>query len=171
MHLKETKYFIQLLQFQIQSDPLRGFWLVSFLSFIVAPFLTNDGVCLLFVEIILSAFQDSPEDSALSPTFAIESPSPSAEGPNAVVIGNETAAQNERGEENKPNSASRRLEKSDALYFLLALSCSSNIGSALTYTGNPQNMIVAQDALSVLSPMQFLAYMLLPTVLAWLMSK
>jgi Na+/H+ antiporter NhaD/arsenite permease-like protein len=30
------------------------------------------------------------------------------------------------------------LEKGDAFYFLISLACSSNIGSALTYTGNPQ---------------------------------
>ena len=60
-----------------------------------------------------------------------------------------------------------KLEKSDALYFLLTLACSSNIGSALTYTGNPQNMIVAQDSLDVLAPWVFFAYMILPSLVAW----
>lgn len=166
--MKETKYFIQLLQFQIQSNPLRGFWLVSCLSFIVAPFLTNDGVCLLFVEIILNAFQNIPDNNKgnESASFAIE---PSSSYPNVGITSEETNDHVDKANNNK--SANPQLERSDALYFLLALSCSANIGSALTYTGNPQNMIVAQDALSVLSPMQFLGYMIVPTLIAWLMSK
>ncbi len=64
-----------------------------------------------------------------------------------------------------------KLETSDAVYLLLTLACSSNIGSALTYTGNPQNMIVGQEAISVLPPLKFLGYMLLPSVVSWLMSK
>ena len=60
--------------------------------------------------------------------------------------------------------------KSDAIYFLLALACSANIGSSLTYTGNPQNMIVAEDSLTVMSPMKFLGYMLLPSSLSFLVT-
>jgi Na+/H+ antiporter NhaD/arsenite permease-like protein len=56
------------------------------------------------------------------------------------------------------------------LFFLLSLACSSNIGSALTYTGNPQNMIVSMDALSVMSPGLFLAYQFVPSVAAWLIT-
>ena len=67
-----------------------------------------------------------------------------------------------------PSSSS--LESGDAIYFLLSLACSSNIGSALTYTGNPQNMIVSLDALSVMSPGLFLAYQLLPSVFSWLIT-
>jgi Na+/H+ antiporter NhaD/arsenite permease-like protein len=64
-----------------------------------------------------------------------------------------------------------KLERGDAVYFLMTLACSSNIGSALTYTGNPQNMIVAQDAIDVLPPIQFLAVMIIPSLVTWLMSK
>lgn len=55
--LQETKQLVDYLQRQIQSNPRKGFWLLSAVTFIVAPFLTNDGVCLLFVEIILKAFE------------------------------------------------------------------------------------------------------------------
>jgi Na+/H+ antiporter NhaD/arsenite permease-like protein len=139
MHLKETKYCINIMQNQIKRDPVQGFWMVSFVAFIVAPFLTNDGVCLLFVEIILNTFDEN------------------------VVT---------QKEENHQKEASKiPLNKRDAIYFLLTLACSSNIGSALTYTGNPQNMIVAQDAVSVMSPLKFLGLMILPTILSWIISK
>ena len=65
---------------------------------------------------------------------------------------------------------SSSLASGDAIYFLLSLACSSNIGSALTYTGNPQNMIVSLDALSVMSPGLFLAYQLLPSLFSWLIT-
>ena len=60
------------------------------------------------------------------------------------------------------------LQSSDAVYFMLTLACSANIGSALTHTGNPQNMIVASDSLGVMPPIKFLYYMFLPTILSWL---
>lgn len=37
--------------------------------------------------------------------------------------------------------------------------------------GNPQNMIVAQDATEVMPPLKFLGIMLLPSVVTWLMSE
>lgn len=57
VHLKETKKVIQYLQRIIQEHPERGFWMVSIAAMVVSPFLTNDGVCLLFVEPILDAFE------------------------------------------------------------------------------------------------------------------
>lgn len=124
-------------------DPVRGFWMVSLSAFVVSPFLTNDGVCLLFVEPILNAFESLPSSTQQPIT-------PSAGSAAAL---------------NTP--AQLQLMKSDAIYFLLALACSSNIGSSLTYTGNPQNMIIAGDSLSVMSPLKFLGYMLLPSALSF----
>ena len=57
VHLKETKKIIDYLQGLVKLNPVRGFWMISFAAFIVSPFLTNDGVCLLFVEPILNAFE------------------------------------------------------------------------------------------------------------------
>lgn len=138
MHQTETKRVIRYVQGMIQMDPVNGFWLVSLAAFVVSPFLTNDGVCLLFVEPILNAFESLPP-------------------PSVDMIASEASS----------SPVKLKLMKSDAIYFLLALACSSNIGSALTYTGNPQNMIVAGDALSVLSPLRFLGYMLLPSMLSF----
>jgi Na+/H+ antiporter NhaD/arsenite permease-like protein len=100
IHQKESKRVIRYVQTQVKDHPKSGFWLVSFAAFIISPFLTNDGVCLLFVEPILNAFE------SLTPQSTKHSDFP--------------------------------LTKADSFYFLLALACSSNIGSALTYTGNPQ---------------------------------
>lgn len=116
------------------------------------------GVCLLMVEIILNTFDD---DELLSASA------------NPVDSDNKAALEYSTLSDThiEGNRQSMKLEKKDAMYFLLTLACSSNIGSALTYTGNPQNMIVAQDAVSVMSPLLFLGYMLVPSILAWIMSE
>lgn len=101
VHQKESKRVIRYVQTQVRNHPRSGFWLVSFAAFIISPFLTNDGVCLLFVEPILNAFETIGDDP-------------------------------------HKKSTEFRLTKGDSFYFLIALACSSNIGSALTYTGNPQ---------------------------------
>ncbi|KAJ1442100.1 hypothetical protein B484DRAFT_390309 [Ochromonadaceae sp. CCMP2298] len=148
VHLKETKELIEFLQELVQKDPSRGFWIISFIAFIASPFLTNDGVCLLFVEPILNAFEDAPMASM-------------AEGAVVAALGSGSS------DTSKPKL---RLHKEDAIYFLLGLACSANIGSALTYTGNPQNMIVASDAIGVLPSYKFLLYMLPPSIFSWLVT-
>ncbi|CAM9602852.1 unnamed protein product, partial [Ectocarpus fasciculatus] len=135
VHQRETKDLIEHVQEQIKENPRKGFWLVSFAAFITSPFLTNDGICLLFVEPILNAFHHAVETGS-----SVESIIPTA-----VLT----------------------LEKGDAFYFLIALACSSNIGSCLTYTGNPQNMIIAEDSLSVLPSYLFFLYMIVPGLLSW----
>lgn len=143
IHLKETKKVITYLQQLVQLDPERGFWMVSLAAFILSPFLTNDGVCLLFVEPILLAFE--------------------------ATIAQEEDTMNETGGFSSERNS--KLHSSDAMYFLLALACSSNIGSALTYTGNPQNMIVGTDSAGVMPPYKFFLYMLVPSVLSWLATQ
>jgi Na+/H+ antiporter NhaD/arsenite permease-like protein len=106
IHQKETKLVILYTQDKIYESPKYGFWLVSFAAFATSPFLTNDGVCLLFVEPILNAFD-------------------------RIGDGTDT-------EEGGTNSNEMKLERGDAFYFLIALACATNTGSALTYTGNPQ---------------------------------
>lgn len=103
------------MQLQVQSSPLKGFWLVSAAAFLVAPFLTNDGVCLLFVELILDAFEATKSLS------------------NSTDVVSVIASPQERVK--IAQSKDMPLETGDAIYFLLTLACSANIGSALTYTG------------------------------------
>ena len=110
----------------------------------VSPFLTNDGVCLLFVEPILKAFDNIVDDDT-----NIES--------DEISLSPDLSLQ----------KGTMKLKREDAFYFMLALACSSNIGSTLTYTGNPQNMIIAQDSIDVLPPYAFFAYMIIPSLVAW----
>ena len=67
VHQKETKALILHVQEQINENPKKGFWMVSFAAFITSPFLTNDGICLLFVEPILNAFTNvgAPQPNAI----------------------------------------------------------------------------------------------------------
>jgi Na+/H+ antiporter NhaD/arsenite permease-like protein len=50
VNLVETKSVIARVQDTIRENPEKGFWYVSLAAFVCAPFLTNDGVCLLMVE-------------------------------------------------------------------------------------------------------------------------
>lgn len=148
VHQKESKAVIRYTQTIVKENPRMGFWMISGAAFLLSPFLTNDGVCLLFVEPILNAFESIDDCDGFEGDIEF------------------------------------KLRKSDAMFFLLSLACSSNIGSALTYTGNPQvmvqiiifvtctykndiwtqNMIVGGDAIEVLSPIRFLLYMIFPSV-------
>jgi Na+/H+ antiporter NhaD/arsenite permease-like protein len=143
VHLKVTKDTIVYLQTVVQSNPVRGLWIISAAAFVISPFLTNDGVCLLFVEPILNAFEPTPLAVAMT---AVDRHVPTEK----KVM--------------KP-------QKEDAVYFLLGLACSANIGSALTYTGNPQNMIVSSDAIGVLPPYKFLLFMFPASLFSWFISK
>jgi Na+/H+ antiporter NhaD/arsenite permease-like protein len=143
VHQKETKNVVTYVQNRIKDSPKNGFWLVNSAAFLASPFLTNDGVCLLFVEPILNAFDS---------------------------IDSEEEKQRRRDDDTLQDPNEIPLSKTDALYFLLGLACSSNIGSSLTYTGNPQNMIVSQDAIDVMPPYLFLFYMLLPALCSWLIT-
>lgn len=143
VHQRETKKAIFWIQNLIKNNPRKGFWTVSLLVFVTAPFLTNDGVCLLFVEPIMDAFC-------------------------GLMIGSDPPLNNSQLDD--PTLVVLDLRKGDAFYFVMSLACSSNIGSALTYTGNPQNMMVAEDSIGVLPPIVFLLHMLLPTVFSWVIT-
>jgi len=150
---KETKNIEEYVQNQIKYSPKNGFWLVSSAAFIVSPFLTNDGVCLLFVEPILSAFEGIASAGSSHGSTGGSSHGGSSHGGDSVGL-----------------DIGFALEKSDAIYFLLGLACSSNIGSALTYTGNPQNMIVSSSSIDVMPPYLFLVYMIVPSLASWLIT-
>ena len=114
----------------------------------ITIFSHSDGVCLLFVAPILSAFETIDEIEDTTPSTASRAES----GPLLPTAGN------------------FKLKRTDAIWYMLSLACSANIGSALTYTGNPQNMIVASDSIEVLPPWKFLLFMILPVTFSWLLS-
>eukprot|EP01033_Poteriospumella_lacustris_P008104 gene8104-5832_t len=293
VHLRETKKLIYSFQSLLRRDGIRGFWMLSFIAFIVSPFLTNDGVCLLLVEPVLNTFEPISDEemarlngtansnkrdvdlecehfpqreeresistatAAAVETLSTRNPTtydhhhhPTAPVLHVTLSGDDlerggrrdeaahvdapvrtsmTSAQpvgsssaersrlmlstsstlsstasfhsiHDHGSRHKKrdrgsHSQHRRsrsnhndqereavpslstssnnatpaapLTREDAFYFLLALACSTNIGSALTYTGNPQNMIVASDAIDVMPPYKFTLYMILPSLVTW----
>jgi Na+/H+ antiporter NhaD/arsenite permease-like protein len=139
----ETIKLVKMIQDTINLKPRTGFWLVGLAAFIMSPFLTNDGVCLLFVAPVMTAFASLP----------LEEVEDTPEVKANLTFKNIT------------------LKRSDALFFMLNIACSSNIGSALTYIGNPQNMIVAADAVSVMPPYMFLGYMMIPSLASWFITS
>ena len=58
-----------------------------------------------------------------------------------------------------------------ALYYLLGLCCSANYGSCLTYTGNPQNIIISQNLSKILtSGVFFTLFMCIPAFVGWIIT-
>jgi len=51
---------------------------------------------------------------------------------------------------------------------MLAIACSANIGSAMTFTGNPQNIIISNHLSGLMSGGLFFGLMLLPALIGWL---
>ena len=57
---------IKILQNIIRTNRNYGFWVVSVISFISSPFITNDGLCLLLVTPVLDAFSFSDTDKNMN---------------------------------------------------------------------------------------------------------
>ena len=120
----------------IRKNRRQGFWIISAISFIVSPILMNDGVCILLVEPVLSAF----------------------------TVGD---SEHER-ETSVLSSSSIEDGKSEELFFLLAVACSANIGSACTFTGNPQNILIGESlGDGTMGFGQFVLLMVLPATICW----
>lgn len=137
------------IQIMIREDVNRGFWAVSIIAMVASPFITNDGLCLMLVHPVLDAFKrpDKPSD--------------------------ETGNNNANSEDDKNQSgkailgAEDKFCQADPFYFMLTIACSSNTGSAMTYTGNPQNIIVASYLSKYMNGGAFFALMVIPSLIAW----
>ena len=134
--------YIFALQECIKSDPNLGFWLVSFASFFISPFVTNDGLCLLLVNPVLDALQ-APQVDQNGPQAQASSPRQKLTATNIV---------------------------SNRFYFMLTISSSSNIGSVMTFAGNPQNIIIAKTLIDLMSGGLFFGLMLLPATVVWVLT-
>jgi hypothetical protein len=139
--------YIGKMQEVIKYDPNMGFWLVSFVSFIVSPFVTNDGLCLLLVNPVLDALVLPKKDDKAASTSRSESETVSSK----EVL-------------NTSNIVSNRF------YFMLAISSSSNIGSVMTFAGNPQNIIIAKSLIDLMSGGLFFGLMILPATAIWVIT-
>lgn len=134
--------YIFALQESIKSDPNLGFWLVSLASFFISPFVTNDGLCLLLVNPVLDALQVPTQDKSAPPTHASLS--------------------------NQKLTATNIV--SNRFYFMLTISSSSNIGSVMTFAGNPQNIIIAKTLIDLMSGGLFFGLMLIPATVVWFLT-
>lgn len=117
------------------DNPVGGWWAISFAAFLASPILSNDGVCLLFVEPILDAFGQLPHSH--TPT-----------GLNQLVR--------------------LRLQREDAIYFLLTVVCSAHLGTVLTTIANWEAATVTANSSWLSSNWRFV---LPSTVFSWLLSK
>lgn len=116
------------------DNPVGGWWALSLAAFLASPILSNDGVCLLFVEPILNAFKQLPHTS--QPTVL-----------------------NEVGQ--------LRLQREDAIYFLLTIVCSANVGTVLSTIANWEATADTTNS----SWVPHWRLMLPSTVFSWLLSK
>jgi len=71
----------------------------------------------------------------------------------------------------KANDVTVELKRVDHLsnrfFYMLGIACSANIGSAMTFTGNPQNIIIAEHLGHLMSGGMFFALMIPPAFLSW----
>jgi Na+/H+ antiporter NhaD/arsenite permease-like protein len=132
---------VKSMQSIIQADVDRGFYAVSIISFLASPFILNDGLCLMLVHPVLDAFVASATVSSSSPSSTLS-----------------------------PERKSKSFLRSDAFYYMLTIACSANIGSTMTFSGNPQNLIVAQYVGRYMNCGTFFMYMFVPSTISWLIT-
>lgn len=141
----------------IQRDRNVGFFVVSVVSLLVSPVIMNDGLCLMLVHPVLDAFP----------------PRPPAKSEHTTIKRTADAAEEGRAEpprDESPQEATDAEADADALFYMLNIACSANIGSALTFSGNPQNLLVAQHLSKLLSGGVFFALMVVPVLVSWVIT-
>jgi hypothetical protein len=125
---------IERMQWYIQNDVDKAFYIVSIMSFLISQIIMNDGLCLMIVHPVLDAFIKNSR---------ISSPRTSDNSDYHIY---------------------------DPFYFMLNIACSANIGSVMTFAGNPQNLIIAQYLGNYMNCAVFWAYMLVPAVVSWILT-
>lgn len=122
----------------IEKDDQRGFYLVSLISFVVSPIIMNDGLCLILVDPVLDALNKIYERLQISDR-----------------------------DSSIPSQDIQSKLKTNSFYYMLTIACSANIGSTLTYSGNPQNLIIAQYLDKYMNCGIFFSYMIIPALVSW----
>jgi Na+/H+ antiporter NhaD/arsenite permease-like protein len=160
VHQKIFQRILTLLQYSIKNDFNKGFWLVCLLSFVLSPLLMNDGVCLLLVDPVLDSF---------IPILPKTNAKPNAS--NCINVNADTVyTSNTDNDLNIPHD-----HRTNRFYLLLGLVCSANIGSVVTYCGNPQNIIISESLVSsndepLLYGYQFFGFMIFPAIISWIIT-
>lgn len=158
MRQKTVLREITRLQNCIRNDMDRAFWFVCLAAFVTSPFITNDGLCLLIVDPVLDAFLIPAAPAA---SFSVKKYTlPYFEhlfGKGITPVRNE----------NIYLELNRMDHKSNRFFFMLGIACSANIGSAMTFTGNPQNIIIAGYLQELMNGGMFFAMMIPPALISW----
>lgn len=142
----------------IRRDRNVGFLVVSVVSLLVSPVIMNDGLCLMLVHPVLDAF---PSRCPEKDERMINKP---------IVDAEEGNSEQQLTESSQVATDAEADADADALFYMLNIACSANIGSALTFSGNPQNLLVAQHLSKLLSGGVFFALMVLPVLVSWVIT-
>jgi hypothetical protein len=179
-------WIIERIQYYIQTDVDKGFYLVSIMSFFTSQVIMNDGVCLMLVYPVLDAFipllstvssSDSSKKKKLSPSKQVQHNRNSEvtipdESSQKLISQPVEKAMEEKADSETSSSASSSssFHRYDSFYFMLNIACSANIGSVMTYAGNPQNLIIAQYLSKYMNCAVYYLYMVLPAVVSWILT-
>eukprot|EP01038_Epipyxis_sp_PR26KG_P008739 gene8739-11809_t len=158
-----------------------SFWKVSLISFIISPFITNDGLCLILVMPVLDAFVERTDKFGSSKNNNNAKKIETEETTyNHINIHDELTETNEHSlnhtiyidniNNSYNNNIKSKQNKANQFYFMLAIACSANIGSVMTYCGNPQNIIVAQHLNGQMTGASFFMLMFIPAIIAWVIT-
>lgn len=142
---KFVKDFLYNLKDLISQDVNKGYYILCTFSFLISPFILNDGLCLMIVQPLLDAFVNISDSKSTS------------------LI--ENSPQKKKSKANMP-----RFAPLDPFYYLIGVVCSANIGSVLTYSGNPQNILIAGHLSKYMNCGVFFFLMLIPAVISWIIT-
>ena len=159
------KKAVHWMQSSIRHDVDRGFYLVSIISFLASPFILNDGLCLMLVHPVLDAFVEYLPSSIEDDDEEQHKTNGRRDTHNPLIGGTSSDIVSSEKQYRKLQYAIRQ---NDGFYYCLAIACSANIGSVMTFSGNPQNLIVAQFLSKYMNCASFFALMFIPAVVSWL---
>jgi Na+/H+ antiporter NhaD/arsenite permease-like protein len=206
---------IRCMQKLLHDNLSYGYYLICFLAFISSPFLMNDGLCLLLVDPVLDAFtQSTPPSLGHQPASSSSSSKDPCHflmrwyhyfhdlfigfSVNSISLTSSSSSKYSLAKTTSEDSVSKPARykliddlqikedhTSQRFYLLLGLACSANIGSVMTYAGNPQNVIISEHLLhspstvmgdgsikysTILHGYEFFGFMFLPATIAWLIT-
>jgi di/tricarboxylate transporter len=158
-------YAINYMKEVIIEDIDRGFYLVSVISFFASQIIMNDGLCLMLVHPVLDAFAKKNRNAAVG----LQGSSKERRSGNQDEEANQLAASND-GEQEEFIGRGEDIGDHEAFYFMLNIACSANIGSVLTFAGNPQNLIIAQFLSRYMNCAIYYFYMIIPATITWILT-
>jgi Na+/H+ antiporter NhaD/arsenite permease-like protein len=174
-------WIIERIQYYIQTDVDKGFYLVSIMAFFTSQVIMNDGVCLMLVYPVLDAFIPLSSVSSFSGEKSNQQTKKQADPAGGILTDSsqklisqsqgKVVDERANSETSSASSSSASsFHRYDSFYFMLNIACSANIGSVMTYAGNPQNLIIAQYLSAYMNCAVYYLYMALPAVVTWILT-